>query len=220
MEKRDGREVIVACKALTQEIEHVQKKLGTDIPVIWVDRGLHNVPSKLNAAVQEVFDSLEDVDRVLLGYANCGNAIKGVVARDFEIIIPKVDDCISILFNSQKAREEYSAQWASMFMTEGWMDADHNIVQEHEYMCEKYGEETAIEFTEMMYANYRTMTYLDTGLYSIPSLMERTKVICDIAELETRTHPVELTYIEQLIAGPWPDDRFLHVAPGATIPSF
>ena len=103
MEQRDGREVIVACKALTQEIDYVQDKLGTSIPVIWVDRGLHNVPSKLNEAVQETLDALEDVDRVLLGYANCGNAIKGVQARDFEIIIPKVDDCISILFNSQKA---------------------------------------------------------------------------------------------------------------------
>ena len=214
------REVIVSCKALTQEFEQVQKTLGTDIPVVWVDRGLHNFPPKLNAAVQEALDSLGDVDRVLLGYANCGNAIKGVKARDFEIIIPKVDDCISILFNSQKAREAYSAEHASMFMTEGWMDADHNIVQEYQYTLEKYGEETAVSFTEMMYAHYRTMTYLDTGLYSIPSLMERTKIICDIANLETLTHPVELTYIEQLVAGPWPNDRFVHVPPGSTIPNF
>jgi len=220
MIERTGREIIVACKALTLEIEHVQEKLGTDIPVVWVDRGLHNFPTKLNAAVQEALDGLQDVDRVLLGYANCGNAIKGVTAGDFEIIIPKVDDCISILFNSQKAREAYSAEYASMFMTDGWMDADHNIVQEYYYMVDKYGEDTAVDFTEMMYAHYRTMTYLDTGLYSIPDLMERTKIICDIAELETRTHPVELTYIEQLVAGPWPEDRFMHIEPGGVIPTF
>ena len=70
MIERTGREIIVACKALTLEIEHVQEKLGTDIPVVWVDRGLHNFPTKLNAAVQEALDGLQDVDRVLLGYAN------------------------------------------------------------------------------------------------------------------------------------------------------
>lgn len=220
MIERTGREVIVACKALTLEIEYVQEKLSTDIPVVWVDRGLHNFPTKLNTAVQEALDGLQGVDRVLLGYANCGNAIKGVTAGNFEIIIPKVDDCISILFNSQKAREAYSAEYASMFMTDGWMDADHNIVQEYYYMVDKYDEETAVQFTEMMYAHYRTMTYLDTGLYSIPDLMERTKIICDIAELETRTHPVELTYIEQLVAGPWSEDRFMHIEPGGVIPAF
>ena len=216
----DGREVIVACKALSLEIEHVQETLGIYRPIVWVERGLHNFPNKLKDAVQEVLDSLHDVDRVLMGYANCGNAIKGVEVRDYELIVPKVDDCISILFNSQKAREEYSADYASMFMTEGWMDAEHNIVQEHEYMCEKYGEETAVEFTKMMYAHYRTMTYLDNGLYDIQSVMDRTKIICDIANLETRIHPVELTYLEELISGPWPEDRFVHVAPGGTIPSF
>ena len=220
MENRTGNEVIVACKALTQELEHVQDKLGTSIPVVWVDRGLHNFPDKLKAAVQEALDALTGVDRVLMGYGNCGNAIKGVQARDFEIIIPNVDDCISLLFNSRKAREEYSAEYSSMFMTEGWMDADHNIVQEHEYTLKKYGEEMAISVTQMMYAHYRTMTYLDTGLYSIPDLMQRTKIICDIAELQTRIHPVELTYVEQLIAGPWPSDRFVHIAPGETIPAF
>jgi hypothetical protein len=220
MSNDGAREVIVSCKALMQEIEHVQQKLGTSIPVVWVDRGLHNFPAKLKDAVQDALDSLDDVDRVLMGYANCGNAIKGVKVGDFELIIPKVDDCISILFNSQKAREAYSAEYASMFMTEGWMDADHNIVQEYEYTREKYGDETAATFTEMMYAHYRTMTYLDTGLYSIESLMERTKVICDIAELQTRTHPVGLSYIEQLMSGPWPNDRFVHVGPGGTIPNF
>ena len=220
MGEQGEREVIVACKALTLEIEHVSNKLGIQRPIVWVDRGLHNFPDKLRAAVQDALDALEGVDRVLLGYANCGNAIKGVAARDFEIIVPKVDDCISLLFNSVKAREAYSQEYASMFMTEGWMDAEHSIVQEYHYTLDKYGEETAASITQAIYAHYRTMTYLDTGLYSIPDLMDKTRVICDIADLETRIHPVELTYIEELIAGPWPEDRFIHVPAGGTIPSF
>lgn len=214
------REVIVSCHALAMEIERVQNDLGIYRPIVWVDRGLHNFPDQLRNTVQEALDSLSDVDRVLLGYANCGNAIKGIWARDFEIVIPKVDDCISILFGSQKERKSFSAEHASMFMTEGWMDADHSIVQEYEYTREKYGDEMAEKITKMMYAHYRTMTYLDTGLYDIDSLKERTKVICDIAELQTKVHPVGLGYVEELIAGPWPDNRFVHVSPNTKAPSF
>lgn len=214
------REIIVACRALELEIDHIQQDLGTDRPVVWVDRGLHNFPDKLKDAVQETFDSLRDVDRVLLGYGNCGNAIRGVRARDFEVIVPRVDDCISLLFNSVQARMDYSAEYASMFMTDGWMDAEHNIVQEYEYSLEKFGEETAISITKAIYGHYRTMTYLDTGLYSIPDLMEKTRVLCEVAELETRTHPAVLTYIEQLVAGPWPEDRFMRIAPGEAVPMF
>lgn len=214
------REVIVACHALQMEIERVQEDSGITRPIVWVDRGLHNFPDRLREVVQEALDGLHDVDRVLLGYANCGNAITGIWARDFEIVMPKVDDCISLLFGSQEAREAYSEEHKSMFMTEGWMDADHSIVQEYEYMVEKWDKETADVITEQMYAHYRTMTYLDTGLYDIGALKEKTKVICDVADLETRVHPVGLGYIEQLVCGPWTEDRFTRIAPNTKIKEF
>ena len=214
------REVIVSCRALSMEFEHIQEQTGIVRPIVYVDRGLHNFPDRLRAAVQEKLDSLEDVDRVLMGYANCGNAISGVVSRDFELIIPRVDDCVSILFNSMEARIAYSKEHASMFMTEGWMDAEHSIVAEYEQCVEDYGEEEAAEITEMMYAHYRTMTYLDTGLYDIEALKRKVRVICDIAELADRVEPVELTYLEQLVAGPWPDDRFIRIPPNTEVPTF
>ena len=218
-QNRDG-EVIVACHALEAEINHLQETTGIVRRVIWVDRGLHNFPDQLKAAIQEVFDSIEDAHTVLMGYGNCGNALQGVTTGDFTAIIPNVDDCISILLGSKAARQEYSAEHAAFFLTEGWMDADHSIVQEYNYSVNKYGQEMADNITSMIYAHYRTMAYLDTGLYDIEALMDTTRHLCEVCEMKQIIEPVSIEYVEHLLTGPWDNDRFLHVAPHSKIPRF
>ena len=216
---REG-EVMVACHALKAEIDHLQEKTGIYRPIVWVDRGLHNFPDKLKATLQEALDSVEDAHTVLLAYGNCGNALQGIVTGDFETIIPNVDDCISLLFGSKRARMDYSAEHAAFFLTEGWMDADHSIVQEYNYTVEKYGQEQADSITEMIYAHYRTMAYLETGLYDIDALMDTTRHLCDVCGMKQVVEPVSIEYVEQLVAGPWDDKRFLHVPPRSKVPFF
>ena len=51
------REVMIACDTLRTEIEHVMQVHGFDRPVVWIEHLLHNVPTKLTAALQEAIDS-------------------------------------------------------------------------------------------------------------------------------------------------------------------
>lgn len=49
--------------------------------------------------------------------------------------------------------------------------------------------------------------------------MDRTRHLCEVIETEQVVEPATLAYVERLVCGPWPEDLFVHVAPGEIIPS-
>ena len=213
------REVMIACDTLRTEIEHVMHTRGIEREVIWIEHLLHNVPTQLTATLQEAIDSIENADRVLLGYGNCGNAIQGLKCGDFELIVPRLDDCVSLVLGSQRYREHFSREHSAFFLTDGWINGSRTIQVEYDEMVEDYGEEEADELMGMMYAHYRTMAYLDTGLYDIEALMERTRHLCEVIETKQVVEPATLSYVDRLVCGPWPEELFVHVGPGEVVPS-
>ncbi len=213
------REIMIACDTLRTEIEHVMSERGIERRVVWIEHLLHNVPTKLTAALQEALDGIDDADRVLLGYGNCGNAIQGLKNGDFELIVPRLDDCVSLVLGSQRYREHYSREHHAFYLTDGWISGSRTIEAEYNDMVEDYGEEEADELMNMMYAHYNTMAYLDTGLYDVEELMQRTRHLCEVIETEQVVEPATLAYVERLVCGPWPDELFVRVAPNETVPS-
>jgi len=212
-------EVMIACDTLRTEIEHVMHAHGIERRVIWMEHLLHNVPTKLAAALQDALDEIHDAERVLLGYGNCGNAVQGLQNGDFELIMPRLDDCISLVLGSQRYRERYSQEHSAFYLTNGWVSGSRTIDSAYREMVEDYGEEEADEVMGMMYAHYRTMAYLDTGLYDVAELMQRTSHLCKVIETEQVVEPATLSYVERLVCGPWPDELFVRVAPRETIPA-
>ena len=213
------REVMVACNTLRTEIEHVMQEHGIERRVIWLESQLHNVPAKLKEALQSALDEVQDAERVLFGFGNCGNVVQGLVAGDFELIIPRIDDCISLVMGSQRRRERYSQENRAMYYTDGWMDKGHNVIDDYNDCVAKHGEEDAQDIFAMMYAHYETMAYLDTGLYDVEELMERTRFIGEIAGMQQKVEPATLAYVDQLVCGPWPDDCFVRVQPHESVPA-
>ena len=213
------REVMIACNTLRTEIEHVAAAHGVERRTVWLESKLHNVPANLKEKLQKSLDDVEDADRVLLGFGNCGNVVQGLVAGDFEIVIPRLDDCISLVMGSQMRREQYSRDNRAMYLTDGWMDTGHNLIDEYQSAVDQYGEEEAEDIFGMMYVHYETMAYLDTGLYDVGGLMERTRSICELIEVVQKTEPATLSYVERLVCGPWTEDLFVRVAPHQTVPA-
>ena len=213
------RIAVIACNTLKEEILHVAKEEGIALDVVWLESQLHNVPKNLTSALQDALDAVEDADVVLFGYGNCGNTVPGLKTGDYELIIPRLDDCISLLIGSQRKRQAYSAEYSSLFQTLGWFDPGHNIIDEYEKLVEKHGEQMAQFVYESMYAHYSYMTFLETGLYSVDDLMEQTKPMCEMLGLEQRTMPATLEWVKMLICGPWPEDHFVHVPPRSVVPT-
>ena len=208
--------IIVACKTLEDELNEAMGYTGAAYPVTWLESGLHNTPKILKARLAEILASIE-AGRVLLAMGFCGNSIEGIKAGNYELIIPRVDDCISLLIGSARKRVEVSNEFAAYFLTEGWMRGERNLWVEHQYAVAKYGEEIAGSIAESLYGHYRTLGLLDTGAGDLGALLNETKIIAETLKLEQRVIPATTVYLRQLLSGPWPESQFLIKNPGCEI---
>lgn len=207
--------VLVCCETIRREIETALGRLKCDMPVIWIESGLHNVPEKLRARLQQVLDDVDaDTGRVLLGFGFCGNAMVGLQSRGLELVIPRVDDCITLMLGNLERRRQYGKTY---FMTRGWLDGEQNIWNEYQYTIKKYGEERGRKIYDMMLGQYETLGVLDTGAYDLDALLEETRGIAEKLGLQHQVLPASVDYICQLLGGPWPAERFLVVPPHAAV---
>ncbi len=204
---------LIACRTLEDELRFAMARTGSDFPVAWLESGLHNTPNKLRARLQEELDARGE-ERVLLAMGFCGNALAGVNTGAHELIVPRVDDCISLLLGSPLRRQAVSRELAAYFLTDGWLRGERNLWVEYQYCVEKYGKETADEINEMMYGHYRTLAVLDCGVKPAEPVMERAGKIADTLHLKLRRLDATVEYLCALLTGPWEEERFLRLPPG------
>jgi hypothetical protein len=209
-------ETVIACETLRDEFQSVLDKAGKDPQVIWIESGLHNRPEKLRVRLQEALDSVP-CGMVHLLFGVCGNAALGLKTGDFRLVMPKVDDCISLLLGSPKKRAAFAAEHAAYYLTEGWMRGERNPLMEYQYSLEKYGREEAEYIAKTLYGHYKTLALLDTGAYPIDKLMEETKTLAATIGLERIVVPASTSYIEEFLHGPWPPDRYIVKGPHSEI---
>ena len=208
--------VIISCRTIEDEVNAAIRLTGVDYPVLWLESGLHNQPPILLARLQELLDGL-DCERVLLAMGFCGNAMAGVRSGSAELILPRVDDCISLLLGSVKRRLAVSGEYAAYFFTEGWLRGEQNIWVEHQHMLETYGEELTAELEKSMFGHYRTLGLLDCGEKPVEPLVENTRMIAEALHLQQQVIPASVDYLTELLTGPWPDERFITLAPGGEL---
>ena len=207
---------IIACKTIEDELRFAMERTRCTYPVFWLEQGLHNVPKQLNEAVQAALGET-GAERVLLAMGFCGNSLQGLRVSVPELIVPRVDDCISLLLGSVRRRMEFSREHAAYFFTEGWLRGERNIWVEHQHMLETYGEELTEELEKSMFGHYRTLGLLDCGIRPVEPLIEGTKMIAEGLHLKQEVFPASARYLEELLTGPWPEARFLTVHGGTTI---
>lgn len=204
---------MIVCETLKDEFLFLYREMGLKADVKWIESGLHNYTQKLHDRLQQAIDEITECGRVILVFGRCGDSISNLKNGNFEMIVPKAEDCISLLMGSDERRRDYSREHAAYYLTDGWIRGERNIWMEYLYSVEKYGEATAKNIAKMMYCNYRTLALLDTGINPISQLMEKTREIEETLELERKVVPAELTYIRELLTGPWDTTRYEIVPP-------
>lgn len=207
---------IIACRTIEKELTEAIARTGVSWEVTWLESGLHSMPKKLHGVLAETL-ARSTADRVLLAMGFCGNSLIGLRSGSFELVFPRTDDCISLLIGSVQDRIAYSSQNAAFFLTEGWLAGEQNIWTEYLRTVEKYGQKRGMKIAKMMYGHYRSLTLLDNGIDSIEALTEKTRIIAQTLGLEQKVLPATLSYLEQLLTGPWPEDRFIIKAPGTVV---
>lgn len=210
--------VVVCCETLRLEMEAARARTGSALPCVWIESGLHNVPDRLRAALKKALGGLgAHTERVLLSMGFCGNAVVGLRTGDYELILPRADDCISILLGSHARRSAVCGEAPTYFLTRGWLDGERNIWAEYQYACKKYGKRRADSLFRTVLAHYERLAVLDTGAYALSALEPETREIADKLQLRHEVLRCDLRYLEALLCGPWPEERFVRVPPHTTI---
>ena len=81
-------EVLLSCEMLEDEMQLALQRTGVQMPIVWLDAGLHEYPAKLRASLREKIAELEQsYDTILLGFCLCGNAMDGVGASRAQLVV-------------------------------------------------------------------------------------------------------------------------------------
>lgn len=206
--------IVISCKTIENELLAVMGEENCGYPVQWLDAVLHNFPQKLNARLQQTLDSCNGFDTALLAMSYCGNSLAGLNSGNLRLVIPRCDDCITLLLGRVRRRQSISATY---FMTEGWLNGDNNLWNEYQYCLQKYGEKRGRRIFSAMLAHYKNLALLDTGCFDREAAQTRILPIAETLGLEYTCIEGTLRYLQDLLSGNWDKDRFLVVPPHTTI---
>ena len=205
--------VILACQTMRDEVELVLQQLDISYPVVYMESGLHSSPELLHQKVQEQIDALDTADVILMVYGCCGNGLIGIKSTKAKLVIPRIDDCISLLLGSIKERESIPNVVSTYFITKGWLDPEGNVMWSYREWVERYGEQKALRITKKMLHNYTRFLIIDTGAYNIEIIMPKIKEFCKTFTMQYDVTPGSLRLLRLLLTGPW-GSEFIILNPG------
>jgi hypothetical protein len=131
------------------------------IPTTYLDYGLHVRPEKMAPALQARLDALPEPSLVLVGYGLCGNGLHGLKAGRHTLVIPRADDCITILLGSSHAYvQAFREQPGTYYLTKGWLESGSDPLKEYRAYVEQFGRENADSLIELMYGRYKRLCFV------------------------------------------------------------
>lgn len=210
------KEVIIACEMLENEVQIALNKSQNNAAVIWLERGLHEQPTKLKEAIQSTIDSI-DADYILIAFGLCGNALEGIKSDHARLVIPRYHDCIHMfLVTDDNPRPATRAD--CLYYTDGWFNSDMIMLRQYERFKEKVGEEKAKRVFKKIFKHYRGICLIDTGAAWREVALEQAQKSSDLFELEIFEEKGSHSILFRLFAHEW-DEDFIICAPGEAISS-
>jgi hypothetical protein len=206
----------VACKTLEDEIKNAIKGTAGDYDIHWIESGLHNYPDKLKSTLQEHIDSITGSDYIVLIFGLCGNALLGLGSKESTLVIPRVDDCISLFLGGNSKRRDGEQAVRAYYLTKGWLRYENNIWKEYSKSIERYGLEKTRSIFKIMLKHYTHLVVIDTGAYNLEDFIEETKEIAEELGLEHKVVPAELDLLNAALNNNW-DQGFALIEPGQKV---
>ncbi len=206
---------VIACATVMEEIVPL---LPPDVAHTVLDFGLHVNPGQLKRALQDEIDrSAGEAEALILGYGLCSQAVVGLRATGSTLVVPKVDDCISIFLGSRaRYRELCRSEPGTYYLTKGWIEVADTPFSEHERLVERYGRERADRIVGVMLKNYTRLLLIKTGQYSLERSREYSRIMAERFGLRFEEIEGSTTLIRKMVEGTW-DDEFVVVPPGGEI---
>lgn len=209
--------IILACSSMLLHVEAAQKKMETNFEVIDLDRSLHEYPKKMRERIIETMDRLpKKVETVLVSMGLCGGSWDGVdVSR--RVVIPKVDDCITLLLHMDDTQHDNLKKKGHMY----FRDSDtggYSIQDMKDRICEKYGIEFGTSIFGSWFESYTNADIIDTGVYDCYSeaYVEQAQKSADLIRCTLDYVQGSNIILEKLVSGKW-DGQFVVAGPGTRV---
>jgi hypothetical protein len=207
-----SRILVMACATVIEEmLPHLPPGMQHQI----FDFGLHVNPAVLRSTLQEAIDAVSGrFDTIILGYGLCSQALIGINANNCRLVVPRVDDCISIFLGSHaKYRQQTRQEPGTYYLTKGWIEVGDTPFTEHERMVEQYGQARAERITHLMLNHYKRLALINTGQYEMERYREYTRITAERFGLRFEEIQGSNNLIKKMVLGPW-DDEFVVLEPG------
>jgi hypothetical protein len=209
------RKLVIACATV---IEEMLPLLPPDVGHQILDFALHTHPGKLRNALQKAINESNDkAETIILGYGLCSQGVIGVRATDCTLIVPRVDDCISIFLGSCSAyRQQYRSEPGTYYLTKGWIEVGDSPFAEYERMVGSRGPEFADRIIRLMLNNYKRLALINTGQYELERYRDYTQRTAKRFGLRYEEIEGSIALLKKMIHGPW-DDEFIVLKPGQVV---
>lgn len=208
---------LLACKTLECELRNVIAATGCTYPVYWIDSGLHNYPISLQSCIKQQLDAMTSYERIIIVFGVCGGVLNGIKTGAHTLVMPRVDDCISLLLGSLEERRRFKDAY---FLTYGWLGGERTIYDEYIYTSQKYGQAMADEFSKAIFNGYKRVIMIDSDSYNVERSIEMAKPLAKQFNLKIDILHVDLHYLTDLVTGPWDERRFVIYKPGTVIEQY
>lgn len=210
--------VILSCSSLKDYVEEAQKVSHTDYPVIYLDRKYHMEPRIMRQMILEEEKKMSpNIDTVLVAMGFCGGSWEQVTFTR-RTVIPRVDDCISLLLQKTDEYIPNLKETGHMYMAD--IDPEDFDMEKmfRDMPCDEYEGISKDELLHMFFDNYHYLDVVDTGFNDCYSEDYAAK-----AQKNADLMNVTLDYVEgsnhlleKLISGNW-DEQFLIAEAGHMI---
>ncbi|MBQ6509588.1 MAG: DUF1638 domain-containing protein [Flexilinea sp.] len=209
--------VILVCKNLRLHLEKAQEAMHTNIPVIELDTSLHKEPEKMRERILSEIEKIPPrYDTVLAAMGFCGGSWRDVPV-DRTVIIPKMDDCITMLLTTDDIPVPNRKVPGCMYLTDN-RDEQMTIPGIRRSLIARCGEKKGEKVFRLYFKHYTHVGIVDTGIYDSYGT-EYQELAEESAELigGSIIHvPGSNRVLEKLVSGEW-DSQFLVLEPGRTV---
>lgn len=232
---------IFSCRVFTRELSYFIAKSPNVVDVTYLPQGLHESPqilaAELQAAIAKFRDEVESWQRrrrpdyLALAFGLCSDSIVGIEAIDVPIVVPRVDDCVGMYLGSEQRYLEYFHKYKGTFWAfPSWgestpsIDENYREVMRAEYLKRYDGDEDVVDdlmdMEDSMTANYHNVGFISSELAIDPEgSRAQAKRYAERHGWSFMEFEGDLSLMEQLVNGPWDEDKFLVVPPGYRIAS-
>jgi N-methylhydantoinase A/oxoprolinase/acetone carboxylase beta subunit len=236
---KDGSYALVGCGVFKPELEYLRPRLRSGIDLYWLPQRLHNKPLDLRRLIQEQIDLIDRTGKpyraVLLLYGLCSKGVVGVSSRRYPLVIPRAQDCITLLLGSRRRyAEHFREKPGTYWFTKGWIDTGFTpgVKSRYEGVFDPYeekyrsyrrqfDEQTARyliqEWDQRWIGNYTTLAYVDWGMEGSEQLREFARRNASGLGLEFEELKGDPSLMLRLLNGEWDEEDFLQVPPGRKV---